>query len=261
MRKHILALLPITLLGCAAQHPAAPAPTLVLVHGAHFNAAAWQPLQNELQKAGIHSQAVNLPGRGDDPTPGSATLDSSAAALCQSLADISGAIALVVHSQGGAIAHQALHLCPAVEVSDIVYISAVAPIDGAKPFALLNEADEQHYFSGITYQDGWMKITNPQAFAETFTADSAHYAQVISQAVDEPAATGDGQVNLPAAQLQNIRTSYIFAEQDKIISFASQQKIAASIQPDQQFTLPSGHLPMLSMPQQLSQTILTALRY
>ncbi|MBN7818282.1 alpha/beta fold hydrolase [Bowmanella yangjiangensis] len=260
MRKYLAALLPMALLGCSAPTPTDPAPTIVLVHGAHFNAAAWQPLQKELEKHDLASKAVDLPGRGSDPAPASATLESSAAALCQSLTAISGPIALVVHSQGGAIAHQTLSQCPAVSITDIVYVSAVAPIEGAKPFALLSEADEKHYFSGITYQDGWMRITNPRAFAETFTAIPAYYPQVINLAVDEPAATGDGQVNLSVSKLEAIRTSYIFAEQDQIISLASQQKIAASIQPDQQFTLASGHLPMLSMPKALAEKIVQAIR-
>ena len=95
--------------------PAADAETtasslVVLVHGAWHGAWCWAALQAELDRRGVPSLAVDLPGHGASPEPIGGLHDDAAAvtALLDHLASgAAGPITLVGHSYGGAVITQA----------------------------------------------------------------------------------------------------------------------------------------------------------
>ncbi|MCF2860206.1 alpha/beta hydrolase [Pseudoalteromonas sp. SMS1] len=235
--------------------------TVVFIHGAHLRGAAWQPVASELKKAQVTPHIIDLPGRDKKVAPKTITLSHAADALCKRTQDLPQPQVWVMHSQGGAVAHKALASCNQVEVNHLIYVSAVAPVEGAKPFALLNKDDENNYFKGVTYEGGWMKITNQSEYITAFTNTNSKslQAQIWSQSVDEPAVTGEGKVYLNKAKLNAIPKSYVFAKEDKIISYATQQKIAESIGATQTYHIESGHLPMITQPVALADAIKSAL--
>ena len=235
--------------------------TVVFIHGAHLRGSAWQPVATELESAQIASHILDLPGRDNTVTPSSITLNHAANALCERTNALPQPQVWVMHSQGGAVAHEALASCNKAEISNLIYVSAVAPIEGAKPFALLNKDDEDNYFKGVTYKDGWMKITNQAEYVASFTNTQSHSlkAKVWSQSVDEPAVTGEGKVYLNKTKLDAIPKAYVFAKEDKIISYATQQKIAQSIGATKTYSITSGHLPMITQPVALADAIKSAL--
>jgi hypothetical protein len=55
---------------------------------------------------------------------------------------------------------------------------------------------------------------------------------------------------------QDIEKYYVFAKNDQIISHATQQKIAKSIDLKGTYTLNSGHLPMLTQSKKLADILL-----
>ena len=236
--------------------------SVVFVHGAHLTGSSWSLVQANFAKLNILSHIINLPGSTKPSSPKDVTITYAAQAMCTELKQLSQPLALVVHSQGGAIAHKALTLCDEIQVSNIVYVSAVAPIDGAKPFSLLSKQDEENYFAGVKYENGWMKISDKPAFLSTFTDTQSAKLQkmVMTNSVDEPAITGEGKVQLEKAALNEISKSYIYAKNDKIISFESQQRIAQSIGIKNTYTINSGHLPMITQPDELSKAIVAALK-
>jgi pimeloyl-ACP methyl ester carboxylesterase len=235
--------------------------TVVFIHGAHLRGSAWQPVATELKSAHVTSHILDLPGRDNTVTPSSITLNHAAKALCERTNALPQPQVWVMHSQGGAVAHEALASCNKAEISNLIYVSAVAPIEGAKPFALLNKNDENNYFKGVTYEDGWMKITNQAEYVASFTNTQSRSlkAKVWSQSVDEPAVTGEGKVYLNKTKLDAIPKAYVFAKEDKIISYATQQKIAQSIGATQTYSITSGHLPMITQPVALADAIKSAL--
>lgn len=236
--------------------------SVVFVHGAHLKGSSWSLVQANFTKRNIPSHIINLPGSTEPSSPDDITITYAAQAMCSELKPLSQPLALVVHSQGGAITHKLLTLCDDIQVSNIVYVSAVAPIDGAKPFALLSKQDEKNYFSGVKYEDGWMKISDKSAFVSSFadTESATLQKMVITNSVDEPAITGEGEVQLKKEALKEINKSYIYAKNDKIISFESQQRIAHSIGIQNTYTIDSGHLPMITQPDELSTVIIDALQ-
>jgi len=232
---------------------------LVFVHGAHLTSDAWFSTAKILKSVGFDSISVNLPGRNASDNPNEITLNLSSQALCDAIKNIGSPIVLIAHSQGGAISNNALSLCPKSNIKSIIYIAAVAPIDGDTPFSLLNKADESNYLKGINYDDdsGWMVINNKDLFVSAFTnSESAAIKEAIMrQAVNEPAIIGDGVVHYNSDYFAKLNKFYIHTKFDKIISIESQEKIASKIDLDKSVALETGHLPMLSSPVLLAREI------
>lgn len=238
---------------------AAAEPTLVLVHGAHFAADAWQPLQNALGDR-VKSVAVDLPGRNDNILPASVSLEMSAGMLCKSLGAVEGEKVLVAHSQGGAMVNAALGLCPDESISKLVYVSAVAPLNDTKVFSLLSKEDDQNYFEGVVFDEAaeLLKIADPDKFADNFAQDATAEQRrwLKTHAVNEPAPAGGSKMKLDSDRFQQLDKYYVFAERDRIISLPSQQRIAESLKLKATFRLDSGHLPMLTQTDALADILL-----
>lgn len=234
--------------------------TLVFVHGAHFTGDSWSRVTDALKQQSFKTLSVNLPGRGSSSKSANVTLASSSQALCNDIKAIDGNITFVAHSQGGAVVNHALSLCPSTSINRIIYIAAVAPLNGTTPFSLLSKADETHYFKGVSFDEasGWMNISDQDAFVATFSETSSTKLKslIIDQAVNEPAATGEGVVQYDSNFYKNIDVYYIHTKQDHIISYESQKNIAASIKPIKKVTLDTGHLPMVTTPKAVANTII-----
>jgi len=231
---------------------------IIFVHGAHFNANAWQLVQTKLNNQ-IPSYAVNLPGRNDNILAKKISLELSAASLCSFLATIPNEKMIVAHSQGGAVVNASLSICPEETVRKVVYLSAVAPLNGDGVFSKLNKTDETHYFSGVHYneQEQLMEISNPTNFANSFAQDATPEQKtwLLANAFSEPAFIGEGKVALNRQRFDSIEKYYIFAKQDQIISLESQQNIANDLNLKGSFEINSGHLPMLTNSQELTNLL------
>ncbi|MBB1487360.1 alpha/beta fold hydrolase [Oceanospirillum sediminis] len=238
---------------------AQPAPEVIFVHGAHFTAQSWAALQNRLDGQ-ISSHAVELPGRNDQLKPSAVSLDISAASLCQFMAKISGDKMLVAHSQGGAIVNASLGLCPGETITDIVYITAVAPLNKTKVFSLLSEKDDEYYYSGVKYNESsdLLEISDQDNFVATFAQDAtaSQKKALLEVAVNEPGSVGASKVKLNEDRFNQIDKYYVYAKEDKIISFESQKKIAATLDLKNSYEIDSGHLPMLTRVNQLADILL-----
>lgn len=95
-----------------------PTPTVVLVHGAFADAAAWIGVISELRSRGIPVIAPPNPLRG---------LASDAAYVAYVVSQIDGPVILVGHSYGGAL----ITVAGAAEnVVGLVYVAAYIPYEG-----------------------------------------------------------------------------------------------------------------------------------
>jgi len=237
--------------------------TLVFVHGAHLTNDAWSSVATLLEKDGYNTIAVNLPGREQSINPNDITLDVSSQALCDAIQNINAPITFIAHSQGGAVVNNALSICPIKSIKNIIYVAAVAPTNGDKPFSLLDSSDEENYFKGVSFDEksGWMVINNKNSFVSVFTSSTSNEVTrlISSQAVNEPAITGDGVVSYEAGYFSKINKFYIYTKQDKIISLNSQKAITGKIDLKDHTIIDTGHLPMMSSPLKLASQIKTFL--
>lgn len=239
------------------------APSFIFVHGAHGTAAGFTPLINELKThfvndLSIESVAIDLPGRHDTIDPSTITLDSSAAALCLALQNLPQAT-LVVHSQAGAIALHALRLCKE-KITSIVFLAAVMPHAGKAAFDALSEIDGENYFSGITEdkEASLLRIIDMSNFVDAFAQDANdEQRQLIEEnSVDEPLKIGGQAVDYETSWLNSIRIAYISTQFDKIIGKMTQDNIIKShARIEKVYTIPAGHLPMVTAPKLVAEAL------
>ena len=141
----------------------------------------------------------------------------------------------------------------------MVYLAAVAPQAGEKPFAKLGKADEEAYFKGVAFDEkaGLMKIANKKAFIQTFTSckkcDGLEGFATMS--VDEPALPGDGISGPTKGLLSKLAKVYIYTQKDQIITLASQKNIAKGIKVQKTLSINTGHVPMVTNPELLAKTL------
>ncbi len=140
-----------------------------------------------------------------------------------------------------------------------MYVAAVAPLDGTKPYSLLSEEDEKNYFSGVNFDEksDWMVIDNEDNFANTFASKptSKQTQDLLRYAVNEPAISGEGIVSYSAEDYARIDKYYVFTTLDKIIPLESQKTIAAKIDLVDEVELATGHTPMVTNPEDLANAI------
>ncbi len=253
----------LTTFGCAAllsagistHLSAQPSANLFLVHGAHFSANAWKAVENQLPSA-LNTISVDLPGRHDNFIAKRVNLELSAAALCSELAKTDGDKIVAAHSQAGAVINATLALCPDPSLKKIIYITAVSPLNGESPFDLLSKQDGDNYFSGIHYNEksSVLEISDIEGFTESFApnANESQKAWLKQHAVPEPSKLGGNKLILDESKFKSLQKYYIYATQDKVISLATQQKIAARMDLTNSYNLDSGHLPMLTHPEELA---------
>jgi pimeloyl-ACP methyl ester carboxylesterase len=104
------------------------------VHGAWHGAWCWAALQAELDRRGVPSYAIDLPGHGASPlTPSDLYGDAAyvATAIDQITERNAADIVLVGHSYGGAVISQATATTSAVaHLAHLVYLTAFCLDDG-----------------------------------------------------------------------------------------------------------------------------------
>lgn len=97
--------------------------TIVLVHGAWHGAWCWTALQAALDRRGVPSIAVDLPGHGASTAP-LTDVYGDAEAVASTIARLGGDVVLTGHSYGGAVVTEAADRAP--NVSHVVYVAALA---------------------------------------------------------------------------------------------------------------------------------------
>jgi pimeloyl-ACP methyl ester carboxylesterase len=102
--------------------------TILLVHGAWHGAWCWAALQAELDRRGVPSLAVELPGHGASREP-FGDLYGDAQTVADVLDRLDRPVVLVGHSYGGAVITEAATRHPA-DVAHLVYLTAFCLDEG-----------------------------------------------------------------------------------------------------------------------------------
>jgi len=232
-------------------------PTVVLVHGAWANSAAWSGVIERLQSQGY---TVDAP-----PNP-LQSLKGDAATIADFLKTINGPIVLVGHSYGGAVITNAA--TGNRNVKALVYVDAFAPAKGetvlgldlSKPGSALGAGPTKVFdfvpFPGAKKGDAELYV-KPAVFEQAFAnglpakegaALAATQAPAVYSALTAPSGT-------PA--WKTIPSWYVLGTIDKAIPPAIQlfmaQRIHAHIT-----RVKAGHLPMVADPRVIAKVITAA---
>ena len=232
----------------------APLP-VVLVHGAWHGAWCWAALQAELDRRGVPSYAIDLPGHGVSALPLS-DLHGDADCVADFLARLATDVVLVGHSYGGAVISEAGSRTS--HVRHLVYLTAFVLDEGesirrlpilddvpAEPETLLDKARS-------TRADGTL-VLDPQL---AIPALYGHCAPAVQQAAAARLGPQPGAVfvqTATGAAWRTIPSTFVRCTDDRAIAITHQDRMAARCATI--VTLQTDHSPFASMPAETADII------
>ncbi|MDH4145811.1 MAG: alpha/beta hydrolase [Acidimicrobiia bacterium] len=232
---------------------------VVLVHGAFHGAWCWAALQAELDRRGVPSFAVDLPGHGASLDP-LTDLHGDAAAVAGVVARLDGAV-LVGHSYGGAVISQA---DLGGRVSHLVYLSALTLDVGESPFSLMGtfpkRASGGEASGGKLFQrldDGTTGANAALARATFYNTCSAE-AAAAAQARLCPQRASTFKQEATRANWRETPSTFIRCLQDRAISVPGQDLLAARC--GSVVDLDCDHSPFVCMPSELADLLVPLTR-
>lgn len=241
---------------------ASSARPVLLVHGAFHGAWCWAGLQAELDRRGVPSFAIDLPGHGASAEP-LTDLHGDAEAVSRALERIGSDVVLVGHSYGGAVISQA---DLGGRVSRLVYLAALAPDVGEDPAGVMaafpaparsgeGERPEPSAASGplfVRQPDGTLgadPALGPRVFYNTCTP--LEQAAALARLCTQKASTFKQPTT--RANWRDVPSTYIRCLQDKAVPLGGQDQQAARC--TNVVDIDTDHSPFLCAPGPLADLI------
>jgi pimeloyl-ACP methyl ester carboxylesterase len=231
-------------------------PTVVLVHGAFADGSSWTGVIERLQAEGIQVTAPAIPLRG-------ISIDSTY--LGSLLDQIPGPVLAVGHSYGGAIITNAA--TNANNVLGLVYVSAFAPDEGeslgeiegdSRDSVLMTALMPLQYPTGQAEETAVEFAIDPEKFHDAFAADlSAEQAAVMAATQRPVVEVAFSEPNGEPAW-KKLPSWAVVASGDRaagadVVRSMAERAGATVTEAD------GSHVIMVSRPQVVAETILTAL--
>jgi pimeloyl-ACP methyl ester carboxylesterase len=226
-------------------------PTLLLVHGAFFGAWSWDGVRAELAARDWPTQTVDLVSVAERGSRRLGLFDD-AEVVRQRIKGIDGPVVVVAHSYGGAVVTQAAADLP--NVRHLVYVCSFQLEIGESLLGLAGGLGTKPHWWNI---DG--EIMTPHdpltVLVDDVPGDEAERAVARLRPLSFCATTQE----VTAAAWHDIPSTYIVADLDKALPPEAQALLAARATYVRH--LPSGHLPLLSMPAALTDLIVEAVSH
>lgn len=221
---------------------------VVLIHGAWHGAWCFAALQTELDRRGIPSLAIDLPGHGASPLP-LTDFYGDAQYVADVLSSLSARgienVVLVGHSYGGGVITQAASTNP--NVSHLVYLAAFAPESGQSVMSQLFAMPRHDTALGgaMVVTDEANTTINPELAQEAFygRCNREVVAASIARLSPQPMATMTQEVT--GSPRDTIPSTYVLCLQDQAVH-PEHQKIMAQLC-NNVVTLDTDHSPFVSM--------------
>jgi len=230
-------------------HQAAQAFTVrnvVLVHGAYADGSSWSAVIERLQSAGLTATAVQNP---------LTSLADDVAHTRRVLALHDGPVILAGHSFAGTVITEA-GIDP--RVAGLVYVAARAPDAGEDYAALAQRFPAPPASAGLVYTDEFGALTE-DAFLNDF-ANGVDVARArVLYAVQGRVSERLFQDRTTVAAWRSRPSWYAISRRDRTISPELQQFFAMRMNATT-VEIDSGHLSLVTHPQQITSLILAAAR-
>lgn len=231
----------------------------VLVHGAWAAPFAWKQVQDILTESGYQSIALQLPGHGsDNADPKTLHMDSYISYVTDAIKQTGKKVILVGHSMAGMIVSGVAEQIPQL-IEKLIFVAAYLPQSGQSAFAI-SSIDTQSLLGAslIVSEDHSTFDVKLENALNIFCQDAPAYIQqlVLANYKPEPAAPFSDTVNLTEANFGKVKKFYIETLQDHGIGNILQKQMIAASDIIDSYDLDSGHCPMLSQPQQLSEILI-----
>jgi pimeloyl-ACP methyl ester carboxylesterase len=219
---------------------------VVLVHGAYADGSSWSDVIGRLQGAGLAATAVQNP---------LTSLADDVAHTRRILALYEGPVILAGHSFAGTVITET-GIDP--RVAGLVYIAARAPDAGEDYAALARQFPEPPANAGLVYADGFGALTE-DAFLNDFANGVDPVRARVLYAVQGRVSETLFHERTTVAAWRSKPSWYAISRQDRTTSpelerFLASRMNAGTVEID------SGHLSMITHPQEVAQLILDAAR-
>ncbi len=255
--KRLLVMAAISVLGFTA-FGQTRSETIVLVHGAWFDASGWASVTPQLQAKGHEVIAVNLPGHGTDSTSfANITLQTYVDAVKNAIGDRKNVV-LVGHSMGGIVISQVAEEIPG-QIKELIYLAAYLPKNGESLLSLAKQDADSHIgkYLQINQNTGSATIAK-DGIIDVFAADAPPQADasILSHFKSEPLAPLATPVTLTDAKFGSVKKVYIYTTSDHAVSISFQQTMVKNGRISKEYTLSSSHTPFISMPHKLAAILI-----
>src|SRR2546428_2031665 len=221
-------------------------PSIVLIHGAWADGSCWSGVIERLQADGYHVTAPQFP---------LTSLADDVARLRQVLDLQDGPTIVVGHSYGGQIMTALGE--EAHNVVGLVYIAAFGLDEGESLGQLLSQGPVtpalEHLFTDAR-GFGWL---SEEDFVEHFAADVDSTRAHVMYAVQQPLASSAFTDVMGVPAWKSLPSWYLVAQNDEAIPPDAERQFAARMGATT-VEVPSGHLAMVSHPQEVTDLIETA---
>jgi pimeloyl-ACP methyl ester carboxylesterase len=230
----------------------------VLVHGAFVGGWIWGPLAERLEELGHTTEAPDLPGAGDDPTPvEEVTLGAYAERICDLLDASDEPSILVANSMGGIVISEAAAR-RTDRVKGLVYVAAFVPGDGQSLVDLTGlpeGADDLVQQTVVVLGDppiGTLPPTTCRASNSDCSPEVSDWA--VSRTGSQPFAPLTEPVSLNR-EFDRIPRTYVVCTEDRIVPPGLQRRMIRDRQITDVIELDAGHHPQLSRIDELAHIL------
>jgi pimeloyl-ACP methyl ester carboxylesterase len=222
----------------------------VLIHGAELGAWLWERIVPLLQRPTV---AVDLPGRGSRPAnPRSVSFDDAVRSVIEDAHRCHAQrVVLVAHSFSGVLIPPAVHRL-GDGAAAVVFVGAAVPLE-SKSWADLLPAPQRVPLR-LMYRLRPSGLLSPasqnrKTLCNDLDADTT--AAFLERRVPEAPRLLLDKVS-PAAMPPGLPCHYVRLTDDRSITDAARDRTIRRLDRAQIHDLPSGHLPMLSRPEELA---------
>ncbi|MEX0847201.1 MAG: alpha/beta hydrolase [Ilumatobacteraceae bacterium] len=232
--------------------PTAPAPLVVLVHGAWHGAWCWAALQARLDDAGIASLAIDLPGHGTSTAP-LGDMYGDAQHVADVIDTVGRPVVLVGHSYGGAVITEAALRTP--HVHHLVYLTAFALDQDETIMGAIGSFPVSPTLLGkamVMRDDGTSVLDHTTAVPALYGCCTPAQAAAATQRLSpQPMVTFLQAPN--GSPRDSIPSTYVVCSNDEAIAPAHQEIMATRCTAT--ITLDTDHSPFVSMPADVARIL------
>jgi pimeloyl-ACP methyl ester carboxylesterase len=217
---------------------------ILLVHGAWHGAWCWSALQAELDRRGVPSYAVDMPGHGASPLP-LGDLHGDARVVADCLTRLGDDVVVVGHSFGGAVITQATE--DAANVAHLVYLTAFTPDVGESVTSLLRSLPTVPSSLGRAIQardDGTSVLTGDEAIVSGLYGACPPKQVAAAIARLSPQTMLSFNQPVTAAAWRSITSTYVTCTEDQAIPLVHQRLMAQRCTASR--SLHTDHSPFMS---------------
>ncbi len=228
---------------------------IILVHGAWHGGWSWDRLIPHLKGLGAEVIAPDLPGHGDNPLPlDHVTLARYADYIIDIVDNLEKPAVLVGHSMSGAIISEVAERRPE-KVKALVYLAAYLLPSGIAMSKRMKEDQGSEAARHSKKVDGLPAVVMAEeglreaVYAGCLDSDKDWAAARVQPQAIAPFVT---PVTLTETNYGRVPRIYVECTEDRAITIAMQRQMQAEQPCREVFTLAAGHVPQVSVPDQVA---------